>query len=305
MRFRVWPGAHRWALRSRFRNGRTRSFRGYDPAALQHYTESFRNEARNVHDTAAELQSAVSGKAEIRKLTGEFLSAHETMGVACEKALASFVAAKGQNPHDADSMVKGQDRAPTALIDKIADMSVQRSADLGMAIGATIVQGCDRAAGCLRPSHRGIECLGSGHQHFDPARSSATRSKRHGSCRCREYRLRSPANRWHKAPRSRRRLWKRRRHRPTRSMPCPGRMPRSSQTAAGLVAESQVKFAKASTALDQMLAAMDEIDASGNKVFKIIKVIDEVAFQTNILALNAAVEAARAGEAGLGFAVVA
>ncbi len=79
----------------------------------------------------------------------------------------------------------------------------------------------------------------------------------------------------------------------------------NARAAADLVSASQRKFVETNQSLEQMVVAMSEINTQSDKIAKIIKVVDEIAFQTNILALNAAVEAARAGEAGMGFAVVA
>lgn len=79
----------------------------------------------------------------------------------------------------------------------------------------------------------------------------------------------------------------------------------SAANASQLAREARGAADAGAASMTRMIGAMDGIKSSSAEIAKIIKTIDEIAFQTNILALNAAVEAARAGDAGLGFAVVA
>lgn len=79
----------------------------------------------------------------------------------------------------------------------------------------------------------------------------------------------------------------------------------NAQDASKRATDTGAQLIQSNQRMQEMIQAMNEITVSSNEIGKIIKTIEDIAFQTNILALNAAVEAARAGVAGKGFAVVA
>jgi len=84
-----------------------------------------------------------------------------------------------------------------------------------------------------------------------------------------------------------------------------GQTAQSAEQASKAVRDTQTAARNSGEVVTKAVSAMAEIENSSSEVYKIIGVIDDIAFQTNLLALNAGVEAARAGDAGKGFAVVA
>jgi methyl-accepting chemotaxis protein-1 (serine sensor receptor) len=94
--------------------------RGHDPKALDKYSTQFHEQEAAVRKAAEDLSQSVKYP-EVQAILRDFLVAHQRMAAGYAAALAAFRASAGQDPHAADAMVKGQDRAPTDLIDTIVE----------------------------------------------------------------------------------------------------------------------------------------------------------------------------------------
>jgi methyl-accepting chemotaxis protein/methyl-accepting chemotaxis protein-1 (serine sensor receptor) len=281
--------------------------RGHNPEDLKKYSEQFYAASGKVKEIGTSLKAQVSD-ASVRVQVQDFLSAHAVMGIKYDSARAAFAQAKGLNAPEVDKLVKGQDRIATDLVDKIvaalvdetnrrASAQEQRlsvqiwtmsfsliAALIGIAAVSFIV--IRKISGTLREA---ITDLNQGAWQVASAAgqvSSSSQSLAQGSSEQAASLEETAASSEEINSMARRNN-------------------ENSRGAAELAKQSQQKFVQTNQSLEQMVDAMVEINTQSNKISKIIKVIDEIAFQTNILALNAAVEAARAGEAGMSFAVVA
>jgi methyl-accepting chemotaxis protein len=281
--------------------------RGYKYDDFQKYEKSFKDEETRTRALGTELLNEVTDE-EARTLLRGFLDAHEQMGQAYGAAIQTFAKSNGQDFAGADAIVKGQDRAPTEQIDKLAlrlqQVVQERQRATSAAVGTALMRAVI-AAGIafvlaivlvtviVRATRRELVALTQ--QLTGAADSTAAGALQvANSAQALSQGATEQAASLEET---------------SASMEEMASMTRNnaenSQSAAGLMTDVDARVQQSNQLLGDMVTAMNGIQDSSQQVARIIKTIDEIAFQTNILALNAAVEAARAGEAGMGFAVVA
>jgi len=281
--------------------------RGSDYEQYQKYSKGFHEEEKLVHEAATELQGKLTDE-EAKSILGEFIEAHDAMKVGYGKAEEAFAVDHGTKPAAADALVKGQDRAPTDLIDKLVERLKTRAVEVREAQAAAVAReekiigvvvlvcfavlsfmlvrvmmgiGASIRALAEDMTNGAHEVLGASQQVSSSAQElsrgaqSQAAAVEETAAAMEEIAATARQNAEH------------------------------ASRCADLMTSTTKGVDATNVRLSEMLGSMESIRESSGKVSNIIKTIDEIAFQTNLLALNAAVEAARAGAAGMGFAVVA
>ncbi len=277
--------------------------RGRATDARKNYADAFHKDSDLVRALALELRSAIRDP-EASGLLDQFIAAHAVMQTKYDAALDAFVKSGGNAQALADGQVKGQDRAPTDLIDKIVAAIGRHTAKeraaianslwifgaggaLSLAVFVVVAFGTIRGiAGTLRRAVQEVTEAATEGAEVASQVSKASHTLAQGTTEQAALLEETSAAAEQASSMTRRNA-------------------QHSKRSTEVMSLVNARVEKANQSLVEMVAAMGSIGASSGKIAKIIRVIDEIAFQTNLLALNAAVEAARAGEAGAGFAVVA
>jgi len=286
--------------------------RGLDPAAYDKYLQGFETQEKLTQQSLTDLKALLEREHMDTKLVEESLRTHQELGVRYREALKSFSRDKPDSYRIVDSQVKGMDRPATDAIDQIVTQMQKINGDVtrdletnfhrearqtkwfalaGMIAGVLIALalGLQLSRSLSQKLRQTAAALGVGAQQVHTAAgqvSTSSQSLAEGSSEQAASIEETSASLEELSSMTQRNA-------------------ENAQKATVLAKETRTAADKGATDMQAMTAAMDAIKSSSDETAKIIKTIDEIAFQTNILALNAAVEAARAGEAGMGFAVVA
>ena len=286
--------------------------RGQDPAAFEKYLAGFVSKEADARKDLSDLKSLIAGIGLPTTNVDTALQAQTDLGVKYREALKSFASGDENSSKVVDKLVKGLDRPPTEAIDFIvagineyaeqSSLEIEKkslaqshtaqwasiggvllgvviSVTLGLLLSLAVTRHIRTVAGKLFEGANQISSasaqVAAASQALAEGASEQAASLEETSASLEEMASMTKRN------------------------------AESAQTAKALVGQTRQAADTGVADVEKMSVAMDEVKTSSEQITKIIKTIDEIAFQTNILALNAAVEAARAGEAGAGFAVVA
>ncbi len=289
--------------------------RGKDPAAFTKYVGEFNQQETTMQTNLVSLKSLLAHEGVDTSLVDETLRTHAELGGKYREALKSYDASKADAPETVDRLVKGIDRPATDAIDKIvahirqfdAETTLESEAQLsryhaqtqrtkwltltGVFAGISVATllGIYLSRSLCRRIRELATNLGASSDEVAGAASqvsAASQSLAEGASEQAASLEESGASLEEMSSMTKRNS-------------------DNAQSAKELARQTRTAAEMGAADMQALSEAMAAIKSSSDNIAKIIKTIDEIAFQTNILALNAAVEAARAGEAGMGFAVVA